>query len=213
LKNTLRLLACVALTVASLGLASNAGAAAVVFNVKNDTASAFFSSTDPSGCVVTDVIAIASEGAVSASRNWVRTSAATVFISQFDACTETFLLSAIGAGGLPDEDFEVFGAKLESATLSTTIPLFDEVSGSSFDVFVDLNWTAAGSLSRGTTHSHFQTAPSCINNQHMQGLFRPAEAAGTVSDGTTNFIPEPAVSAVMSAAMSGNVRIGCDPDL
>ena len=38
-------------------------------------------------------------------------------------------------------------------------------------------------------------------NFHLDGTFRQATASGTVSDGTTNFTPEPAL-------LTGNTRLG-----
>ena len=63
-------------------------------------------------------------------------------ISQYDFCTATQLLSADGFTDLADDDFQVFG-NLMSATLNATVTVFDYVSMTSFDVYVDLVWTGA----------------------------------------------------------------------
>ena len=65
----------------------------------------------------------------------------------------TRLLEAGGYGTLANSDFEV-GKNLGSARLNTTINIYDFVSDSYFDVFVDLTWTATGKPGRFTYISH-----------------------------------------------------------
>jgi hypothetical protein len=75
-------------------------------------------------------------------------------------------------------------------------------------VSVDLTWTAVGPLIRyhDVTHSR---EPGCKINSHLTGYSRPAEASGTISDGTTNFTPYVSSWANLDLVRSGTVTIGC----
>ena len=159
MRTTIKLLVVLALALATFSQTTTASAGSV-FHFKGQGADAFFSTTDPSGCIFTDVFVFASEevfqnppGPRSAS------SATSLFISQYDACTGTQLLAADGFASLADPDFQVLG-KLNSATLTATVSMFDFVSGTSFDVDVNLAWTGAGPLSRQNGNSHFHS-PGC----------------------------------------------------
>jgi hypothetical protein len=115
-----------------------------------------------------------------------------VNISQFDLCNQEFVLSAIGSATLSDSDFQV-SKKIESARLITTIEVFDFVSESLFNVSIDVSWTATGEPEK--VNSRFQSrSPGFFFNEQLRATTREAAAAGTVSDGTTNFIQTPSFS-------------------
>jgi hypothetical protein len=206
MRTTIKLLAVLALALTTFMQHSTASAA-TVFKFRGETASAFFSSTD--GCIATDVFISATEGV---SQNppgkGDPISQAFIFISQYNFCTDTLLLNAEGFALLSNADFDVSG-KLDLATLNTTINVFDFVSNTSFDIFIDLTWTGIGPLSRQSNNSHFNT-PGCKIHSRFRGTFRSAEASGTVSDGTTNFTPEPSLGADLGLVKSGDVVIGCN---
>jgi hypothetical protein len=211
MKTTIKLLAVIALVLVAFGqhsTASAGGGAGGIDYFKSKGANALFSSTDPSGCIVTDVFVFAGEE-VFQSPPGPRSAAprASLFISQYDFCTGTQLLAADGFALLADSDLQV-SSKLESATLNATVNVFDFVSGTSFDVFVDLTWTGIGPLSRQNSHSHFHS-PGCTFNNHSNGTFRSAEASGSVSDGATNFTPEPSLGIDIFSVKGGSVTIGC----
>lgn len=206
MKTTIKLLAVIALMLATFSQHSTASAASV-FKFRGESVSAFFSSID--GCVETNVFVSATEGNFQSSPG--RPSPVSdlfLFISQYDFCTDTLLLSADAFAVLSDEEFEV-ARKLASATLITTVTAFEHVSETPFDVSVDLTWTAVGPLSRQNNKSHFST-PGCKILSRFKGSSRFAEASGSVSDGTTNFTPEPSVDAFITSAKSGDVVIGCN---
>ncbi len=75
-----------------------------------------------------------------------------------------------------------------------------------FDAQVDLNWTPAGPASRSSNRYHFQN-PWFIENRHDSSVWRPAEASGTISDGTTNFTPEVSLGASLSYTRGGVLYI------
>ena len=180
-----------------------------VFKFKGRSASAFFESIDASGCIITG-------GSVFVSQQVFHNPpgggipSAEVFIDlfQFDFCTDTPLLSASGNAPLAKPDFQVDGT-LASAALNATVNMFDFVLSSSFDVTVDLNWTATSSL--GHQNSRFNvTFQGCHENLHTNSAFRFAEASGSISDGTTNFTPLPSLDGQILSAKTGDVSHGCN---
>lgn len=179
---------------------------------KGESANAFFSSTDPGGCIVTDVGVFASESATvfhdpPGPPNSSSGSVGSIFISQFDFCNGVQLVGAdCFAAPLPDPDFQVIGRNLESATLNTTLGCFDFVDGGSFNVSVALGWTGIGNPVRQSSSFHFRT-PGFIVNSRSTGTFRSAEASGSVSDGITNFTPNPTSSAAIQNVRNGDVVI------
>jgi hypothetical protein len=101
-----------------------------VFNLKQQVANAYFSSTDASGCVTTDVNVVASEAIQRVPPDRTQPSSGVfVSISQFDYCEGTQLLLADnGYGGVPlaDPDFQV-SANIDSATLNARTNVMDYV--------------------------------------------------------------------------------------
>jgi hypothetical protein len=193
------------LIVFGLSAASWAGS---VFRIDQQVASGFFSSTDPSGCIITQVSIFASDvilqfppGPGHSSSNGF------VSIFQFNNCTNVQVIWAEGLTPLGDQDFQVT-SKVDSATLNATVNVLDFVSGTSFDVYVDMTWTSTGPLGRLNSHSH-QSFSGCKTNVHSNSVFRPVQASGIVSDGVTNFTPAVFESASLSSDQSGNVDIGC----
>ena len=107
-------------------------------------------------------------------------------------------MGASGSATLSDSDFQV-SKKLESAILMKTIEVFDSVAESSFNVSVDLTWTGIGGPTNVNNHFH-NMSQGFISNGRFMGTFREAVAMGTVSDGATNFTPEPSF-------LSANIRL------
>jgi hypothetical protein len=175
------------------------------FSFKGQFAEAFFTSTDPSGCIQTDVFVFAVDGKLKQDGAPAVESSASVAISQFDVCTGTGLLDAFGSATLEPAEF-VIDNKLTSATLDTTVTVMDFVSGTTFPVDVAVSWTGTGATFRVKEHSQIKT-PGFKLNSRFDGTFRDAAASGTVSDGTTNFTPEPAAFADMGSVKSGEVSI------
>jgi hypothetical protein len=181
--------------------------AADVFKFKGQSADAFFASVDASGCIVTNVFVFASDDAIHNPPGSGNSSSATsLYISQYNSCTNTQLLGASGYATLADPDFQV--QKLDSATLNATVNVFDFVSNTSFNVSISLAWTATGPTSRQNSHFHFQS-PGCTVNGQSNGTFRTASASGSVSDGATNFISAPSNGADLSLVKNGNITVGC----
>jgi hypothetical protein len=78
-------------------------------------------------------------------------------------------------------------------------------------VDVDLKWTAIGDILRGNSHTH-TSIPGCIMNSNSSGRITPTMESGTVSDGITNFTPDPSIPDSgdnITSGKSSQVLIGC----
>lgn len=197
-----------ALAVFSRAAPASAGGGGGTGKFRGESANAFFSSADSSGCVITDVGVFASEGVYQSPPgpgNFV--SSASIYISQYDVCVGMQLVAIDGGTLLAGSDFQV-DSRLQTATLHTTIDAFDYVSGAGRQVTVHMTWAAAGPLSRQNNTSHF-SSPGCIFNTRFSGSSRFANATGSVSDGATEFAPFSSVDGTLSSVKSGTVMIGC----
>ena len=211
MKSTLRRIAFYALALTIFlqhGVARAGGGGA--FNFRGPSAIANFASIDAAGCVRTDVMVIGSD-TVSQNEPGPSTahSFASITISKYDVCNGVQLLFAYGsAAPLSEPAFEV-SSPMDAATLNATASMFDEVSGSNFDLDVQLTWTGAGALSRSFNHSRLHS-PDCIVNSRSSGTTRIAQVVGSISDGLTEFTPEPAYEGSIVMVRSGTVTVGCD---
>src|SRR5215216_2493341 len=176
------------------------------FNFKGPTAFAHF--LNSSGCMVTDVMVIASEARLQDSPGpATEISFASVTIYQYDSCTGEILLSASGTTNPLSEGELQISKKLSAARLNTIVSAYDEVSGTTLDLNVSLTWMATGPVSMDKTNDHVRTG-RCITNSRFRGESRIAEAWGSVMAGTTNFTPETSVrSTYLSSLRSGIVTI------
>jgi hypothetical protein len=208
MRSTIQILAVFALIVATFSQPTNASAADV-FKFKDDSASAFFSSIDPSGCINTGGSVFAfTDSSHSPPGPGSSSAAVLIDLFQYNFCTDTLLRSASGSADLASSDFQVTG-NLDSATVYAIVPVYDSVSESTFNVTVDLTWTSTSSLGHQSSHIkvNFQ---GCHVNLKNNSAFRFAEASGTVSDGTTNFTPLPSTEATIFLAKGGEISHGCD---
>jgi hypothetical protein len=121
-------------------------------------------------------------------------------------CTNTLLVSASGSVPLAADDFHING-NLESARLTTSIPVFDSVAARSFNVSVDLTWGNPGTLTRDKTNSHFQT-PGFTVNSFYHSSFRFTGATGVISDGIANYTGGiESLAAALQIVQTGTVEI------
>jgi len=196
-------LALTALTATSVSRA--AGASTLHFSFKGQFAEAAFDSVDSSGCVETFVFVQGVNGTVKETGHPAVSSMAFVVIDQFDICTGTETLFAVGEATLAAGEFQI-DKMLRTATLSATIEVSDVVSGTSFPVDISVSWTGVGATTTQKDHVQIR-GPDFKVNFRFTGTFRDATALGTVSDGTTNFTPESAVFADMGSVKQGEVDI------
>lgn len=208
MKTTIKLLSVLALALATFMQHSTASAADS-FKFRGKGVEAYFSSTDPSGCIVTQVYIFANEGIFqSPPGGGSSTTGISLNISQYDYCTGTQLFSPGPTSPFTVPDLQV-DRKLNSATLNATVEVYNFVSDTWVDFFVNLTWTGIGPLSRESSHFHFHS-PGCNINSRFKGTSRFAEASGSVSDGTTNFTPAPTIDARIFSAKSGDLSVGCN---
>jgi hypothetical protein len=168
------------------------------------TANAFFDSFQ--GCVETSV-------SVQAFTNRLKvvggrpetTPSAFVSVFQFDNCSFTVLLSAFGFADLPAGAFHI-KQNLASATLNTSLDVFDSVSSTTFPVDVSVSWTGSGGLTVSRFHSIFRT-PGFRENFISTGASRAATASGSVTALGTDFTASPTLSADLELAKQGDLQV------
>ena len=184
---------------ASAPRAHAASGTTFVFRFHGMAAQADFDNVSPDGCIDTFVFVDGSQNTV----NKQTFSSADVFIGKFDLCTNTQLLAAFGSTSSPTFQID---KKLLSASLNTTISVFDKVSGKTFNVSVSVAWTSTSAIVHEISTFHFHTK-AFTENGHFNADFRDANASGTVSAGTTNFTPSPSVFAQTMSAKEVDVFI------
>jgi hypothetical protein len=196
-----------ALTLALPCRSAAAPAQTIHFRFQGLSADAFFDSFDVTGCVETDAGVSAVDGRIKMMGGGPEvTSSAFVFISQYDNCSQTVLLNAFGSATLPAGAFQI-DKKLTSATLHTSVDVFDSVSGTTFPTDISLSWTGTGPISAEHNHFIFRT-PGFRENETFSGKFNPATASGSVTAGGTNFSPSPAVSSAdLDDVKEGNLDV------
>jgi hypothetical protein len=184
-----------------------AGSTVFKSTASSKSATAFFESIDSSVCntgITTDVSVEASNG-MSQTPPGPRTlsSIVTVFVSQFDTCTSTPILCIFGSASLADADFKV---NAQSATLNTQLTAIDCDTGNPIDMSINVSWKANGQPTPSNFREFFQT-PRIIDKSSGHATVTPAQASGTVSDGTTNFTPTPTVDASIASTINGELHI------
>lgn len=187
MKSAFKLLTVIVLMLAIFGQYTPASAADM-YRWKGPGAEATFSSTDDSGCVVTDVTLFTrDETFQNPPGRPSRGSFAYLSIYQYDYCAGVTLRTAEGWASIGESDLQV-ARRLNGATLSTTVPMYDWTSDSYFDAYVDLSWTPTGpaAVQKSSFRSH---TPDCKYHSRFQGTFRSADVNGTITDGYTNYTP------------------------
>ena len=208
MKTTIKCLIVLALVLVTFGQNTTASAdGGVVSFGKGPLATAQFGTS--SGCIHSAVFVAAADRRIKQLSGSIISDAwASVTILQYNYCEYELLFYAAGYTlPLSEEEFQI-SPQLDSARLTTKVHLFEQVSGTSFDVDVDITWVGAGPITHVHDNNHIQDV-GCIINTRLEGKSRTAEASGTVSDGTTNFTPEPDVLARLNLLNSGRVAINC----
>jgi hypothetical protein len=165
------------------------GATRSVYHENGLVEDAFFSSVDNSGCVETAVWFSTENASKTQSPPgpgdvW---KGAIISISKFDYCSNTQLMNASGGVSSPDLDIQV-ESTLRSATVQLVIPVDDSISQTSFNVAVNLSFTATAATEHLNDITHTST-PGFNVSERLGGTYRPAVAVGVISDGITNFAP------------------------
>ena len=174
---------------------------------------ASFETIDPSGCIVTDTFVSANSGIAQSHPTTDEAGPVNdvgVSVYKYDTCTDyTSLIDAAGlVTTLPAGAFTVSN-QLSTAHLVADVPLDDLVSGSTFTVHVDVTWTGTSAIIRNHSNTNDIYARDCHVLNRWKGSGRTADAAGAVSDGTTNYTPALTHDAEIGYVIDGFEVIGC----
>lgn len=207
-----------ALTISSLATlvltpASVAGAAngqVEMENSRGPLVNAWSSATDSSGCIQTDTF-------VSANRptdqhlpgRGTTTGNGAVSVFQYDTCTDTMLLQAVGETDTLGADDLQISKQLDWATLETTITVTNIDTGDQFDLDVDVAWVGTSDITRDHSHTNDVYSGDCHVLNRWKGSGRDADASGSVWDGVTNFAPTTSQFAEIGFVIGGFEVIGC----
>ena len=209
--------ALVAVAFSALAFAPRSASAAGTVTSTGSGASASASFFADIGGVQTSTFVFASDHSFSDPSGTFEGSDVFVDIFQFDPGNprnprDDKFHSFSGYAELPSGQFQV-ADDLSSATLSAVVNVC-EFEGKQpppqpncFDVTVDLSWAGTGVVQTfsGKSNSRFD---GCKVHSTFSGSFRSASATGTVSDGTTNFTPNPSDFADMSTFSFKDTFIG-----
>lgn len=205
-----RLLIAVCFLLVAFLVPSHAMAAAESTKFKGPSAFAFFTSTDPDGCLVTYTSVSATDGRIKEGGGKPQTvSEVYVGIYQYNQCTYEVLVDAFGSATVSPEALQV-DKKLNSATLNTTIEVCDLVPDpdNCFPVAINLTWSGTGPLRNEKSKYQFNDG-TCKFRSDFMGSFRDAVATGSVTAFGINFTPEPSVFAQMADVKTGTTLINC----
>jgi hypothetical protein len=169
------------------------------------TANSFFDSFDVTGCIETGASVTAVNGDIKTQPGGPEaTSMAFVSIFQFDNCSMTLLLGASGSADLPVGAFQI---DKTAASLSTSVELFDIVSGNTLTADVTMTWAETGEAPSVLKDHTIFRAPGFRFNSTFSGTSRPATASGTVTALGTNFTPNPPAFADLESVKEGELDI------
>ncbi len=187
------------------------GQTSIYHTISASTAFAVFSVTDE--CLQTTVWISSADGRWAAQPGPANKAGLTsVAIQVIDACAP---ITAAAGGGPPPlfdwsgQDFVPLSGtpRLTSAHVATSQEGVDSVSGETFTVGIDVDWTAAGALESGPVHSHARFPGEGVVNSHDNNLLRPAMAIATVTINGQLLALGPTRDASMELVKSGCLEI------
>jgi hypothetical protein len=126
-------------------------------------------------------------------------------VSVFRMLSDTGEVLVSGAGTTDQFQFTI-APDLSTARLMANIDLIEEISGTMVPIVVDVTWTATGDLVRDKSRTKVRERGYLFNSR-SDGIFRDAEAAGTIYGLGDNFIPFPSSAAQISDSKSGSLTI------
>lgn len=203
--------AAAALTALAIGSAAQAATQFKLIGAGQDRqAFAAFDST--SGCIDTSVVVVGINGksagfTMDTGGGHTSGPASFIDVSQYDHCAGQPVLDAgtpCCGGPLPAGDSVAFAAARDdsSATLDARLTVVDSLSGASIPLTAHLAWTATGPLERDSFSEVPPGGGLPIEVAHGEITHRPAIATGTVTDGATNYTPDPSTEADISSTIS-----------
>lgn len=164
---------------------------------------AFYTS---SGCVETSVlVSVDEEGSQTAPGQPVAAYRCSVHFEQWDSCNGQVMASGdVEADLAPDEVTLTPAAR--SATLRSTLEIFDQAQGRPATLALDLTWVATGPLYRSTAHDNYSSS-SVHWVRRYRGQTRDAEASGSLLLDGTSLTAGPSHWAYVSTSQSAEVSI------
>jgi hypothetical protein len=174
---------------------------------KSNVVMAFFQSLDATECIQTSVSVTGGNFIILQTPPGGPQPVASigVEVSQLDECTGAQLLDAFGVAS----SFTLqIAPDLSAATLTASqVHLVDIITqGNQFDVDINLTWIGVGSVTRSATSTHFNQDGMVMNTVFV-GFIHDAPATGTVTNGPTNYTPEPAFFSEILDTQFGQITI------
>ncbi len=186
---------------------------------RGDTAQAIF--VEHQGCVQTHTVVYVSHGITHADREpgWYQPGVE-LAMTQWNTCTGTLLLEAIGREPIADGAFAVTG-NIHQSGAAVTARLHTPVWVGAYDpqrdlfrefgVTVDLEWISTSDPKPVNAHTHYAEPaqrPSFVINEHFHATARSALVTGSISDGQTTYVAAPSQSATLMDVREGRVTMG-----
>ena len=189
---------------------SAAGTKVSVANLRGPLVNAWFSVTDPTGCIETDTFVTGNLPSYQQLPSQpVTTGVAGVSIFEYDSCTESTLLDATGdTEALPAGALQV-SKQLDRAPLTGTLTMTNVDTGATFDVDVSVAWVGTSTIHRYDVNSNDFYGGGCHVLNRWKGSGRDAAAWGSVSDGSTNYTRLATESAEIGFVIDGFEVIDC----
>jgi|SRR5829696_5920365 len=177
-----------------------------VYHFRGEYVYANFYSTDSLGCIVTALYLSATNGRLQNDPGRPTTSSSGyVDMYQYNRCNYYQpIFSGYWSGALADGAIDI-AASLSTATLKAVVPVYNYYTGSYQSVSIELTWTANDILSRGQSHSIYQS-PGSRSSVRYNGTWRGAEVSGSISAGSGNLTPGTGQGSV-SSSQNGSVTI------
>lgn len=204
LRRTTGMLFMLLLLLLALPLSAAAGSTT---QFRGKSVNAEFATIDASGCVYTNASVFASATRFNSTKpkSGDEYSSVSVYLSRFDVCTDTTLLAAFGNAFVDGTELLV-SDKLKTAALTTTVEMYDDVSGNLFTVDLDLDWTATTACVQQKSRYSI-TSPGYKITYRFNGTSCDAVATGEVTSGTTNYAAEGSDYAQIMSARSGSIFV------
>jgi hypothetical protein len=192
------------------GMASAASDKVTVVNLRGPLANAWFSSTDPSGCVQTDTFVRVQRSTYHQMPDPKTTTGnLAVSIFEYNLCTGASLLNVVGeTEALPQTDLFISN-QLDVASVHTTLVASNLDTGDPVTLDVNVAWVGTSDIHRDHSNTNDRYSRNCHVLNRWKGSGRDAAASGTVSVGSTNYAPTPSYLGEIGVVISGFEVIGC----
>lgn len=168
-------------------------------------ATAFFTGSDESGCIVTDVFVIANADSERLLPSpGTRTARVAIVISQFDMCLVTPILTG---DGLSEDATIVVSPDLREASVTAVVPVLNGANGTLVDVFVDLKFTATSIMVADNGREQDFSTPGFFVGTSFNHTFRYATASGSVMTVDGELLTDSSLEAMIQHVHVGTVVV------